>query len=209
MSAVTKFELAKTMEEYLGGHMLGVLRRVERSCAFLRYCRGAGFLPAHYSSVCRGTACPFEGAHAQLESGLFRLLNLLNKSQPLVLLECQDSYEEINREVRSMAVPVPLPTFEQATRYIVRDPDCHEMMTAGGVHHALGELLTAASASMCYLNSVEQVLDKNHSGAGGGGAACIARGRCMNVVLEFLQAAERAIELMMEARDTIKDEEEE
>jgi len=205
MSAVMKSKLLDTMEVYLEGHMLGVLRRVERSCAFLHYCRGAGYLRAYFNGIRRGTACPFEHAHAQLEFALFRLLH----TQPLLLLECQYSYEAIDREVRSVAVPVPLLTFKEATLSIQRDRDCPTMMTAGGVHEALGKLLAAASASMRYLHRVDQVLRANHSVEGGEGQRVLREGEYVKVVPEFLQAAKHAIELMMEAGSTIKDEEEE
>ena len=205
MSAVTKSKLFDTMEVYLEGHMLGVLRRVERSCAFLHYCRGAGFLRAYVNGLRAGSACPFEHAHSQLEFALFRLLH----TEPLLLLECQNSYAAIDRAVRSVAVPVPLLTFEQAYFSIRRDPDFPTMMTASGVYEALGELLAEASSSMHYLHSVEQVLRENHSVEGRGGQRVLQEGEYMKVVPDFLHAATHAIELMMKARSTIKDEEDE
>ena len=198
-STIKNFQLAGTMVEYLGGHAFGILHRVKRTCALLRFSRGAGYLPVTSTDTIAGTGtyarsdsgmCVFEQAVGRVEEAIIDF----SETAPLPR-NCPDDLGKIDEVLRRFAVPPALPTFEEMEEIMPRDPDFDDLVTVVGIRVVIGELLRVAAASARYLRSVGQVLYETNG---------LVDGECTHGVNIFLLAVKHAIGMMEVATGALR-----
>ena len=198
-STIKNFQLAGTMVEYLGGHAFGILHRVKRTCALLRFSRGAGYLPVTsgatqtntgtYARSLGGT-CVFEQVVERVEDALIEYLETTPSP-----LNCPDDLGGIDSVVRQLAVPPALPTFEEMEADMPRDPIFRDLVTSGGIRVVIVELLRVAAASVRYIRHVGHRLYDIDA---------LVDDDCTRGVSIFLLAATHAIDMMEVATGALR-----